>query len=408
VEWGSGNVTDLSSADAEEVNGMIAGIPSNTISLNVIKQDGTTMSVKLTKAKLKVEENSISSFVLEGKKRIGYIRLPDFYSSVWENKNVMGCSNDVAKEILKLRKDSIEGLIIDLRFNGGGSLAEAVNLAGIFIDEGPLSVTHFRGEKPVLLKDMNRGTIYDGPLLVLINRASASASEFVAAALQDYRRALIAGSTSYGKGTGQTIVPVDTAYNLQGDYHESKKNFGYLKITCHKIYRLDGKTYQKKGVVPDVLIPDMYDHVLDRESDSPLCLQYDSITKKVLYNPLPGYAGSDIVSKSKARLDADTTFGKVREYNLRLDSMMKTDKMIMLDVAGYRKFQKYVMAEVDKMKSVYSGKSLSYTVKINSYDKEIYDLDPLLKETADDTQEYLLNDIYVDESYKILEDILSK
>ncbi|PKP19230.1 MAG: hypothetical protein CVU05_11830 [Bacteroidetes bacterium HGW-Bacteroidetes-21] len=330
IEWEKGKSIDLSSMELEEAQGYISEIPSKTVILTVIKQDGSRKSVHLEKTLLKVEDNTITSYVLKGKENIGYIPLPDFYTSAWENSNVMGCSNDVAKEILKLQKDSIKGLILDLRYNGGGSVAEALNLIGIFIDEGPLSITQYKGSKPMLLKDMNRGTIYNGPLIVLVNGASASASELVAASLQDYKKAIIVGSPTYGKATGQQVLPVDTSINNQTLAQKYDKSFGYLKITCQKIYRLNGKSYQKTGVKPDVLIPDIMEFFNYRESESPYCLPSDSIVKKVIYNPLLGYPMSEIISKSSARINADSVFCEIKKFETNYGAYLKNEQQIML------------------------------------------------------------------------------
>ena len=162
---------------------------------------GEIKTVKLSKEKMNDEESVVKSYVLHGNKNVGYINLPGFYSreseSIKEEKDIKydGCANDVSKEIVKLKKDTIAGLILDLRYNGGGSMWEAMQLAGIFIDIGPVASVKDKEGKVHFLKDPNRGTIYDGPLIVLINGGSASASEFVSAVLQDYNRALIVGGT---------------------------------------------------------------------------------------------------------------------------------------------------------------------------------------------------------------------
>jgi carboxyl-terminal processing protease len=141
----------------------------------------------------------------------------------------LGCANDVAKEILLLKKDGIEGLVIDLRNNGGGSIKEAIELSGLFIDEGPMSIYKPKAGKPYLLKDMNRGTVFDGPVVILVNSLSASASEFFSGCMQDYGRAVVIGDVTYGKGTAQAIYPVDTVLSSKG----ISKN-GSLKITSAK------------------------------------------------------------------------------------------------------------------------------------------------------------------------------
>jgi carboxyl-terminal processing protease len=153
----------------------------------------------LQKTKIENEDNIVKSFLLEGQHKVGYISLPSFYTE-WEETEGSKCASDVAREIIKLKKDGIQGLILDLRFNGGGSLGEAVEMAGIFIDEGAVTQIRTREPKPVVLKDMNRGVIYSGPLVVLVNGQSASASELLAATLQDYNRAVIVGYSHLWKG----------------------------------------------------------------------------------------------------------------------------------------------------------------------------------------------------------------
>src|SRR6185295_15214954 len=196
------------------------------------KADGSERSVSLWKEKREEDDddNKVKSFLLKGSKTIGFLSLPAFYED-WENeKGINGCANDVAKEILKLKKESIEGLILDLRYNGGGSMQEAVELAGIFVDAGPVGQYKTREAKVYTLKDVNRGTIYDGPLMVLVNGYSASASEMVAGTLQDYNRAVIVGSPTYGKATAQVVLPMDTTIN-PGDDNKNKKAASDLKVT---------------------------------------------------------------------------------------------------------------------------------------------------------------------------------
>src|SRR5688572_21233923 len=183
------------------------------------KTDATIKTVFLRKEKIENEENIVRGFVLKGEKKIGYILLPGFYTE-WENESGSSCANDVAKEIVKLKRENIEGLILDVRFNGGGSMGEAMELTGIFIDEGPLAGTKYRDGKVAFMKDPNRGQIYTGPMVLMVNGQSASASEMLAAALQDYNRAVIVGSNTFGKATMQQMMPLDTAQRnpLSGDH----------------------------------------------------------------------------------------------------------------------------------------------------------------------------------------------
>ncbi|TND08207.1 MAG: hypothetical protein FD123_2462 [Bacteroidetes bacterium] len=173
----------------------------HTIELTLRKKDGQQVTVSLSPEKIR-QDNTVKSYLLKGPDKIGYISLPSFYTDD-ESPQALGCANDVAREITKLQEEGIQGLVLDLRYNGGGSVREALGLAGIFIDEGPLCIYKGRSGKPLLMKDLNRGKIYGGPLIVLVNGLSASASEILSAALSDYNRAVILGSSTYGKATGQ-------------------------------------------------------------------------------------------------------------------------------------------------------------------------------------------------------------
>ncbi len=229
------DVTELSEDDVED---MLHSAKETAIAITVKTKAGETKLVTILKEKMDSEEAIVKSFVVRGKQNIGYIDLPGFYNREEEVDDADklkndGCANDVSKEIIKLKKDSIAGLILDLRFNGGGNMWEAVQLAGIFIDVGPVASTKERDGKIHFLKDPNRGTIYDGPLVVLVNGASASASEFLSAALQDYNRALIVGENTYGKGTAQSIIPMDTLEPAAG-----KKYTDFVKVTGKKFYRV--------------------------------------------------------------------------------------------------------------------------------------------------------------------------
>ncbi|WP_315818899.1 S41 family peptidase [Paraflavitalea speifideaquila] len=239
---------DVSTAGAAAINQVLSAAGSGKTVLTVKKADGSTRQVTLSKQKQLTddEEDKVKGFVLKGSKNIGYISLPAFYLDWEDEQGVNGCANDVGREIIKLKKENISGLILDLRYNGGGSLQEALELAGIFIDAGPVAQIKSRDPKVTTLKDINRGTVYDGPLLVLINGFSASASEMLAASLQDYNRALIVGATSYGKATAQEVLPLDTTIDRES-YNGKAASDSYIKLTTSCLYRLTGATAQAQG-----------------------------------------------------------------------------------------------------------------------------------------------------------------
>jgi carboxyl-terminal processing protease len=399
INWGKDESLDISAGDSESINTMIELIPSKTIYLTVLKTDGRVRTVKLIKSVLKIESNTINGYVLQGEKNIGYIRLPDFYTSSWNEINAQGCANDVAKEIIKLQKDSIAGLIIDLRDNGGGSMLEAMNLLGIFIDEGPLSITHITGKKPVILKDMNRGAIYHGPLLVLVNKASASASELVAASLQDYNRAIIAGGTTYGKGTAQAIVPVDTSISRDQRITNNGNSFGYLKVTMQKIFRLNGQTYQKTGVVPDIILADITERFLDGESTYANAIQDDSIQKKVIFNKSNQILNSASFMELKSIFDKDSIFMFLEQT--KPDISLLPD-YIHLNIDRYLKQQRVFSQKSEKIRSIDQRQTTEFIVKNNSTHEEIAAMDEETRNKCFEEQKTIQMDIYVQSSFYIL------
>jgi len=307
------NVSDID--DEDELDKMLGGNSQSDIEVTIKTAAGELKTAKLSKEKIDSEEAVVKSYVLHGNKNIGYINLPGFYSredeSITDENDIKydGCANDVSKEIVKLRKDTIAGLILDLRYNGGGSMWEAMQLAGIFIDIGPVASVKDKEGKVRFLKDPNRGTIYDGPLMVLINGASASASEFVSAVLQDYNRALIAGGATYGKGTAQIVLPMDTLpFSKNKNYEE------FVKVTQQKFYRVNGSTTQWKGVIPDIELPDVYADESYKEKANTSALQPDN-SKIGIYQPSAPLPVQALKVKSEQRVSENAFFKTVSVFN---------------------------------------------------------------------------------------------
>jgi carboxyl-terminal processing protease len=313
-------VADLD--DDQELDNLLSGNNESELEITVRTTAGEMKTVKLSKEKITDEEGIVKSYVLHGNlpdrqagKNIGYINLPGFYSR--ENDYIKdendikydGCANDVSKEIVKLRKDNIDGLILDLRYNGGGSMWEAMQLAGIFIDIGPVASVKDKDGKVHFLKDPNRGTIYDGPLMVLINGASASASEFVSAVLQDYNRAIIVGGTTYGKGTAQVVIPMDTLAPSKTKTYED-----FVKVTQQKFYRVNGSTTQWKGVLPDIGLPDMYADESFKEKANSSALQPDN-SRTGIYQPLSPLPVQALKTKSEQRVNNNPYFKTIADLS---------------------------------------------------------------------------------------------
>jgi len=255
---------------------------NKTLTFYLSKPDGTKVKTRLTKGKIEVFDNVINGYIFQkGKEKLGYIDLPSFYSAE-PPYGGNGCSSDLAREILQLKKDSIDGLIIDLRGNGGGYMHEALSIAGLFIDEGVLALKQEKGDKPRYLKDPNRGTVYDGKLIVLVNSYSASASELLAGTLQQYNRAIIVGNRTFGKATMQVFLPIDSAAERKGlnDY--------YVNVTMGKFYMVNKKSHQAYGIQPDISLPSMHDYLkVESELGSLYYLKPDSVVKTVELNIPP-------------------------------------------------------------------------------------------------------------------------
>lgn len=275
-----GDFTDVVGMRLDETVQLIRGKAGSTVRLQVSAPDnGQTKTVTLTRAKIKLKDQAASSRVLHVKRngsehKIGLVTLPSFYN---------GTAADVKKQLIKLKKDDVQGIILDLRNNGGGALGEAMKLIGLFMNSAPgVQIRDANGNIQVL-GDRNKGALYSGPLAVMTNRLSASASEIVAGALQDYGRALILGSQTFGKGTVQTLLPLSS---------------GQLKLTEAKFYRVSGKSTQDRGVTPDITYPSAIDPDKIGESTLPNALPYDTI-------PPTAYPHSDAIQQMLPTLKHD-------------------------------------------------------------------------------------------------------
>lgn len=408
IKKGDQEVKDLNFMEEDEVMEILKGTNDEKVELTVKTAAGTEKKVLLEKEKITDDEAIVKSYLLRADRNYGYIELPGFYSresdEIEDEDDVKydGCANDVSKEIVKLKRDSIAGLILDLRFNGGGSMWEAMQLAGIFIDYGPVASSKDKTGKIHFLKDPNRGTIYDGPLLILINGASASASELVAAMLQDYNRALIAGSTTYGKGTAQAILPLDTAY----DENSTKKYEGFqdfVKVTGNKFYRVSGSTTQWQGVVPDIAIPDIYESTIKKERSIPSALLPDQ-SKKGNFQAQPLLPVQALGTASKQRTASDSGFGKIARLNDWLQQFVNNRK-IPLQWTSYVAAYQEAMEQFKLMEAKPSVESRELPVTNNNFDQEKIRFASAAGQMINENNiSRIANDPYIKEACSILKD----
>ncbi|GGB80911.1 tail-specific protease [Flavobacterium suaedae] len=303
-------------ASMEAINDVVFSDSYKDVTLTLRKKDGTVYSVALQKQIMQAYDHSVYSYIIgDNESPIGYIKIPSFYSGADRN-GIKGCASDVAKEIVKLKEKNIKGLIVDLQYNGGGSIDEVISLAGMFINYGPVTVISGKSDYKNIVKDYNRGMLYKGPMVVLVNEFSASASEFFAGTMQDYNRAVIVGSTTLGKASMQAIVPL----------HEGRENNDFIKVTIDKFYRVTGKSNQYIGIVPDVKLPTFYNYLKQRESDMPNAFKNDSLDIHLKYTPLSNNYLKQAVTNSQHRIANDSLFTAMDKINQSIEKVYHEDK----------------------------------------------------------------------------------
>ncbi|MCO6498809.1 MAG: carboxy terminal-processing peptidase [Vicingus serpentipes] len=402
IKWDEAEWMDLSFVNTDELENLISFNPDEAL-LKVRKINGETIIIPLVKEIIRADENIIKSFVLKNEKAIGYISLPGFYTE-FESENQLGCANDIAKAIVKMKKENIDGLIIDLRGNGGGSLKEAIELAGIFIDFGPLTIMKSKNSEPITIKDFNRGSIYNDPLLILVNSQSASASELFSATMQDYQRALIVGSPTFGKSTGQDILPLTLSTTNDNKNNPSS---GYLKLTLSMFYRLNCISYQKIGVIPDIFLPYLFHNEGDREKDYPSALSSDSISKKIYMPEIKQLPYRELEIASENRINTDSIFTKIKAINQSEKINNKDSLKISLKIDEFIAYKNQLSSNTsDILKDIDSRVTSRYTIDEVTYDNDLLKTDKYTKEINKITIEQLNKDIYLEEAYNILLDLI--
>lgn len=404
LQWEGKDAIEMAGLGLEDAYEILDQSMNDRLVLKFRKKDGSTRIVLLRKDKIENDENIVKGFVLKGEKKIGYILLPAFYTK-WENESGSSCANDVAKEIVKLKKENIDGLILDVRFNGGGSLSEAMEMIGIFVDEGPLmGQKQKRAEKVFYLKDPNRGTIYNGPMALMVNGQSASASEILAASLQDYNRSLIVGSNTYGKATMQQMMLLDTMTNKPMQIGNAKD---IVKITVGKLYRLSGETAQMNGVTPDIALPDAFDGLDYREKSSPFALEADKIAKNAYYKPLAVLPVNDLARKSAERVNDDKVFQDIKKIAEAIRARRTKAQTIPLKADGFEQWARQHELEPGILKKNTALASKKFTVDNHGLDKTLLADNSYAKEVNNGWLHNIAGDIYIQETFSVLCDLIN-
>ncbi|MDY0189155.1 MAG: carboxy terminal-processing peptidase [Desulfuromonas sp.] len=333
------DITDTRIRDAVE---LIRGPKNTEVRLHIKKADGSRRIIPIVRAVVQIKETFVKSMVVksaDGKENFGYLRIPTFYRDFKnDSPSARNVTKDTKAEIKKLEKQNIQGLIIDLRNNGGGSLTDAVDTTGLFIDQGPIVQIKDSAGHIEVLEDKDNRTEYTGPVVVLINKFSASASEILAGALQDYGRAVIVGSEhTHGKGTVQAVIDIDRDTPLRR--MEQFKPLGALKITVQKFYRISGASTQYRGIRADIVLPDRFKAIKSGEKYIDYSLPWDTIDK-CDYQPLPTKLPLEQLSKlSSARVKSDEKMQHLLELEQKTKERIDNSKrsLVMADIIAERK-----------------------------------------------------------------------
>ncbi len=396
VGQGDDEPVDIMGMRLSKVVKLIKGPKGTIVKLIVKRVDGSIETIPITRDRVELEDTFAKSLLIKDKnKTFGYIYLPKFYIN-FKEQNQRSAATDIKKELEKLKAENVKGIVLDLRNNGGGSLSTVIDIAGYFIDKGPVVQVRDKKNKVDVLKDQDKNTVYDGKVVVLINELSASASEILAAALQDYNRAIIIGGKSYGKGTVQNFIGLN---RIMGDKFG---DLGALKWTTKKFYRISGGSTQRKGVTPDIIIPDNYMYLKVREEDEPTALAWDQIEEA--RHKIYEIAGkSQIIAQEQRRIDTTGLFRHIKE-KARWIADNKKDNTIYLKLDKYiedLKKDEAISKRFDSLTKFESGFEI-FSLPVDVKAKEKIN-DTVFKVKRDKWIKAVKKDPYISEAVKVLE-----
>lgn len=402
---GGDEAVDIFGMRIDDVVQLIRGKKGTVVTLTIKKIDGATEEIALERDVVNTQESFARSAMLYepegGSKTIGYIDLPKFYSS-FEGKDGNSCAQDIKRELIKLKANNVNGVILDLRNNGGGSLRDVVDMSGLFIESGPIVQVKPRSRSPFVYKDEDESVIYDGPLIVLINEFSASASEILAAAMQDYKRAVIVGSKSFGKGTVQRFIDLDRAVRGFDEF----KPLGELKVTMQKFYRIDGGSTQLKGVEPDILLPDRYNLLDVGEREYDYAMEWTSIDPLSYNQDVRQVTDLEALkSRSEERISKHTQFNLIQEQAKYLKRKSE-QTAYPLTLEAYQTLIADRKKEEEKYKDIM--KSEFDVIKVANLQDDMVkiNMDETTVARNEDWLKSINRDIYIEEALNIIKDMI--
>jgi carboxyl-terminal processing protease len=402
VAQGKSEPVDIVGMRLDDVVKKIKGPKGSEVRLTVKKVDGSIKTISIIRDIVEIEETYAKSSVVERNGvKYGVIYLPKFYID-FENKDGRDAGKDVAAEVESLKKAGVSGIVLDVRDDGGGSLSTVVDIAGLFIEQGPIVQIKSAGKQKEVLFDRDKKIEWDGPLVIMVNSFSASASEILAAAIQDYKRGIIIGSKqTYGKGTVQNVIDLN-----QFVRSSDKGDLGALKTTTQKFYRINGGSTQLEGVSSDVVMPDRYAYLKMGERDVDNAMPWDKIDP-AQYNVWKNTSKFDkAIADSKSRIAQSQQFKLIEESAKWIDERSKENDYS-LKFEDFKKNQKAIEETNKKYKSI---ADYDYHLKFTSLPQEAEAMktDASLKEKRERWHESLTKDIYVEEALNVLDDLQAK
>ena len=402
VAQGNAEPVDIVGMRVDDVVKKIKGPKGSEVRLTVKKVDGSVKTISIIRDIVEIEETYAKSSVVERNGvKYGVIYLPKFYID-FENKDGRDAGKDIAIEVESLKKANVNGIVLDVRDDGGGSLSTVVDIAGLFIEQGPIVQIKSAGRKKEVLFDRDKKIEWDGPLVIMVNSFSASASEILAAAIQDYKRGVIIGSKqTYGKGTVQNVFDLNSFLR-----NSDVGDLGALKTTTQKFYRINGGSTQLEGVSSDVVMPDRYAFLKMGERDVDNAMPWDKIDPAV-YNVWNNTSNFEkAIAESKKRIAQSSDFKLIEENAKWIDDRSKENDYS-LKFEDFKKNQKAIEETNKKYKSIadydYHAKFTSLPLEAEAMKKDLS-----LKEKRDRWHESLTKDIYVEEALNVLDDLQSK
>ena len=401
VAQGDKEPLDIVGMRLDDAIKFIKGKKGTEVRLTVKKKiDGSIKIISIIRDVVELEETFVKSSIVEKNgKKYGLIDLPKFYID-FDEQNYRDSAKDMEKEIERLKSEGVAGLVIDLRNNGGGSLKTAIEISGLFINEGPVVQIKYRGENPIIKNDTDKKIQWDGAIVVLVNEFSASASEIFAAAMQDYKRAIIiGGNQTYGKGTVQSVLPINR-------FTKYDKDLGALKMTIQKFYIINGGSTQIEGVYSDIAIPRRYSYMKFGERDLEGALVWDKV-KQADYIQTKSYENfSDVIENSKKRIASDSKFKLINEYAKWLKKNQENTSYSL----NYKLFTNQSLAQekdAEKFKSVFDYDS---NLKFASpkYEVSLIKKDTILANKRLEWHKKLSKDVYVSEALNVFSELKLK